>query len=293
MSLILRDVFNNKELAEILAFKGGSALMFFHGLSRFSTDLDLNLLDKSKTELVFGKMHGILSKYGLIDDEANKLYGPIFVLNYGKGERMLKVEISNRSFDNHYEPLFLSSTKINVMTMPDMFAHKLCAVGERLASRDIFDIFFFLKKGISINPFIIKSRTGKTVSEYCLFCANHVRNVDSRILMQGLGEVLNDENDKMFVKDRLLFDTALLLEQFSSFPLISEQLPTERTVLLEANPEFVEYVVENDIDISTMNETIISDILVNHKTLNIRNRYGFSIECGPYSFRKNFVSLKL
>lgn len=30
----------------------------------------------------------------MIDDEAKKQFGPVFVLNYGKGERMLKVEIS-------------------------------------------------------------------------------------------------------------------------------------------------------------------------------------------------------
>ena len=77
--------------------------MMFHNLSRFSTDLDFNLLDASKTEYVYNELHALLLKFGTIDDEAMKFYGPILVLNYGKGERMLKVEVSNREYPNHYE----------------------------------------------------------------------------------------------------------------------------------------------------------------------------------------------
>lgn len=50
---------------------------------------------------------------------------------------MLKVEISIRKYPNHYEMRSLAGTDIRVMTMPDMFAHKLCAMGERLSPRDI------------------------------------------------------------------------------------------------------------------------------------------------------------
>lgn len=42
-------------------------------------------------------------KHGTIHDEAKKFYGIICVLDYGLRERKLKVEISNRSFDDHYE----------------------------------------------------------------------------------------------------------------------------------------------------------------------------------------------
>ena len=77
--------------------------MFFHNLPRFSTDLDFNLLDTDKLDIVYTKVRQILLRYGTIDDEAKKQFGPILVLNYGKGERMLKVEISTRQFDNHYE----------------------------------------------------------------------------------------------------------------------------------------------------------------------------------------------
>ena len=96
--------------------------MFFHNLPRFSTDHDFNLLDVSKQDVVYNKVRQILLRFGTIDDEAKKLNVPILVLNYGKGERMLKVEISNRQYDNHYETKTLAGTDIRVLTAPDMFA---------------------------------------------------------------------------------------------------------------------------------------------------------------------------
>jgi hypothetical protein len=41
-------------------------------------------------------VRSILLNYGKIADEAKKFYGPVLVLDYGAGERKLKVEISNR-----------------------------------------------------------------------------------------------------------------------------------------------------------------------------------------------------
>lgn len=102
MMQILKDIFSDKELASCLAFKGGTALMFFYQLPRFSVDLDFNLTDTAKERRAYEKVRAILSRYGKIDDEAMKFYGPVIVLNYGAGERMLKVEISNRQYDNHY-----------------------------------------------------------------------------------------------------------------------------------------------------------------------------------------------
>lgn len=223
MAQILSLIFKDKELCNVMAFKGETSLMFFHNLNRFSTDLDFNLLDPEKIDMVYDKVRSILTRFGTIDDEAKKLFGPVLVLNYGKGERMLKVEISLRQYPNHYETLSLAGTDIRVMTMPDMFAHKLCAMGERFSPRDIFDVCFFLQNHTEINEEIVKLRTGKNVSEYALWCAQHVREANPKLLMQGLGEVLNDTKSKSFVKNRLIDDTSSALELFSTFPLIAIQ----------------------------------------------------------------------
>lgn len=219
MAQILSLIFKDKDLCNVVGFKGGTALMFFHNLPRFSTDLDFNLLDVSKQDVVYNKVRQILLRFGTIDDEAKKLNGPILVLNYGKGERMLKVEISNRQYDNHYETKTLAGTDIRVLTVPDMFAHKLCAMGERLSPRDVFDVWFFLQQmHTSVNENIIKERTGKTVAEYAAWCSQRVREASPKLMMQGLGEVIDDTRTKNFVKTRLIEETALALELFAAFP---------------------------------------------------------------------------
>ena len=222
MTQVLLAIFRDTELCQLLAFKGGTSLMLFHGLTRFSTDLDFNLLDPTKTEFVYHRLHNLLLKYGTIDDEAMKFYGPILVLNYGKNERMLKVEVSNREFPDHYEIRSLLGTDIRVMSLSDMFAHKLCALGERVTPRDIFDVWFFLNNRTEINKEIVEMRTKMHVSEYARQCANQVREYSSRILMQGLGEVLLDKKTKDFVRHQLISETASLLDLFAMYPLISE-----------------------------------------------------------------------
>lgn len=224
MAQILSLIFKDKDLCNVLAFKGGTSLMFFHNLNRFSTDLDFNLLDPDKLDLAYDKVRAILTRFGTIDAEVKKLYGPVLVLNYGKGERMLKVEISVRQYPNHYEMRSLAGTDIRVMVMPDMFAHKLCAMGERLSPRDIYDVWFFLQNHTEINEEIVRIRTAKSVSEYTAWCAEHVKEASPKLLMQGLGEVLNDAKSKTFVKNKLIAETSSALELFSAFPLIAEQI---------------------------------------------------------------------
>ena len=222
MMQVLLAIFRHPQLSSLLAFKGGTSLMMFHNLSRFSTDLDFNLLDASKTEYVYNELHSLLLKFGTIDDEAMKFYGPILVLNYGKGERMLKVEVSNREYPDHYEVRSLLGTDIRVMTLSDMFAHKLCALGERITPRDIYDVWFFLQNRTESNAEIVQLRTGMSVSEYAQQCADKVRSYSSRMLMQGLGEVLLDNQSKNFARQQLIPEAVSALELFALCPLIAE-----------------------------------------------------------------------
>lgn len=216
LTQVLLAIYRHPQLSQLLAFKGGTSLMLFHGLTRFSTDLDFNLLDASKTEFVFHELHNMLLRFGTIDDEAMKFYGPLLVLDYGKGERMLKVEVSNRSYPDHYVVKTLFGADVRVMTLPDMFAHKLCALGERITPRDIYDVWFFLQKGTDINPEIVRLRTNMSVADYAMQCAQQVKNYSPRILMQGLGEVLLDNTSKDFARRQLIQETASSLELFAS-----------------------------------------------------------------------------
>jgi predicted nucleotidyltransferase component of viral defense system len=57
---ILKDIYDDLELANCLGFKGGSALLFFYDLPRFSVDLDFNLLDIRKENIVYEKVRKII-----------------------------------------------------------------------------------------------------------------------------------------------------------------------------------------------------------------------------------------
>jgi len=222
MMQVLKDIYTDKELANCMGFKGGTALMFFYNLPRFSVDLDFNLLDSTKEKRVYEKVHSILSKYGKIFDEALKFYGPIIVLDYGMGERKLKVEISNREFDNHYEIKNLLGIEIKVLVQPDMFAHKLCALLDRseVTSRDIFDCWFFLQNHCAINAGIVEMRMGLPLADYIQKCIECLETTSDKGLMNGLGE-LTDAKMKTFVRTKLRQETIQLLQFFKEFPTLA------------------------------------------------------------------------
>ena len=77
----------------------------------------------------------------------------------------------------------------------------------------------------SVNENIIKERTGKTVAEYAAWCSQRVRDASPKLLMQGLGEVIDDTRTKNFVKTRLIEETAQALELFATFPQITHPSP--------------------------------------------------------------------
>jgi len=195
---ILKDIYTDIELANYLGFKGGTALMFFYDLPRFSVDLDFNLLDVEKEDIVYRKVRKILLKYGTIFDEAKKFYGPIIVLDYGFKERKLKVEISNRIFDNRYEMKNLLGINIKVMVQEDMFAHKLCALLDRnvITNRDIFDCRFFMQKQTPVNKSIVESRMEMPLADYLQKCIEHLESLSDKGLLQGMGELMDNKMKK-------------------------------------------------------------------------------------------------
>jgi len=219
---ILKDIYSDIELANCLGFKGGTALMFFYDLPRFSVDLDFNLINEGKENVVYNKVRAILLKYGTIYDEAPKFFGPLVVLDYGIGERKLKIEISNRRFEDRYEIKNLLGINMKVMIGADMFAHKLCALLDRssLTSRDIFDCWFFMKNHTPVNKDIVESRMNMPFADYIQKCIGLIESVNDRFLLQGMGELMNDEM-KIFVRKNLRTETAGLLKFYKDFPILA------------------------------------------------------------------------
>lgn len=222
MLQLLKDIFSDALLSSVLAFKGGTAAMFFHDLPRFSTDLDFNLLVPEKEKEVYDRVRKIVLKYGKIHDEAIKHYGIIIVLDYGIGERKLKIEISNRLYDNHYEIRNYLGLQMRVMAKEDMFAHKLCALLDRteITGRDVFDCWFFLKERTSVNKAIVESRMGMPIEGYLDKCIESIQGLSEKNLINGLGELTEGEM-KDFVRHGLKDELVSLLTMFKAFPSFS------------------------------------------------------------------------
>ncbi len=142
------------------------------------------------------------------------------MLDYGLGERKLKVEISNRNFNDHYEIKNFLGINMNVMVQPDMFAHKLCALIDRgeLASRDIFDAWFFMQKQTPLNKSIVEFRMKMPYEVYMQTCIERLGEIRETKLLQGIGELM-DEELKSFVRTKLKSETIHLLEFYKNFPI--------------------------------------------------------------------------
>jgi predicted nucleotidyltransferase component of viral defense system len=220
---ILADIYSDRELAYCLGFKGGTAAMLFYSLPRFSVDLDFNLLDKNFAEKAYQKIRKIVLKYGEIHDEAQKFFGDLIVLDYGYGERNLKIDISHRMENDEYVIKNLLGINVKTIEISDMFSHKLVALFGRneFAERDIFDCWYFMKEKTAVNKEIVEKLTQKSYDDYIRECIDKIENLPKRSLLYGLGELLADDL-KPFVRNKLRQETLLLLKAYQQFPILKK-----------------------------------------------------------------------
>lgn len=275
MRKLLLEFFRDPLLSSELKFKGGTAAMFFYGLPRFSTDLDFNLANGSSQLAVYERIMEFVSRSGKIVDSANKRFGPIVVLDYGSGERNLKVEVSNRIYDNHYSLQSFGSAFIPVLERPDMLSHKLCAMLERKAPRDVFDVWYFVSRMWELNENIIKERTGletRVFLERCLLCLD---KVSPAAIMVEVGELL-DDSMKPFVRGRLLDDLRESLQGYVQFLPVSSMNMQKHTELLFADGRLLPALRKADVDASTVSESKLSDIL-SGKKVELRSKKGVTV----------------
>jgi predicted nucleotidyltransferase component of viral defense system len=217
MSQILKDIYTNSQLSSLLGFKGGTAALFFYNLPRYSVDLDFDLLDVSQKNKVFTQVFTILKKYGQVKKEYIKRNTLFFLLSYGEKEQNIKIEISLRNLNNRFKVLNFFGISIQVMTKADMFANKLVALCDRnkIASRDIFDLYFFFSQRWHINEKIIKHWTKKDLKLYIKDCLLILDKTPNKVLMQGLGELV-DAKQKTGVKQKLLAELILEIKLYLS-----------------------------------------------------------------------------
>lgn len=214
---ILRDIASDKKLSPLLLFKGGTSLMFFHEIKRFSVDLDFTLVDKEQERFVYERILTIASKYGKIVDSNLGFFGPKVVLSYGSGFWNLKIEVSNRYWGERSETLTYDSFSLNVMSLSDMYAHKLIALEERtgIATRDIYDICFFEQRDVFPNEEIIMKRKGRTLLEQLAVDIKILEEFPNNRILSALAPLLEPDEIK-WCRTHLLSETISSLQRRAS-----------------------------------------------------------------------------
>lgn len=224
---ILKSIYGDPDLRTVLGFKGGTAAMLFYDLPRLSVDLDFDLLDADKKKMVFEKMKSLLEKHGVLRQAVEKKNTLFFLISYEKEKHTIKVEISKRKGASGFEPRgYLGVTSL-VMKPEDMIAGKLSALLTRrkFATRDVFDIWFFLKNKWSINETVLTENTGLSLSKALEVAAKKISEIDKSQILHGLGELL-DEKQKAWVRESLINETVFLLRDYRYRYLpVSENIP--------------------------------------------------------------------
>lgn len=214
----LARIYKNTQIRTLLGFKGGTAAMLFYGLPRFSVDLDFDLLDSSKKDLVFARLKEILPKIGRIDQVQEKYYTLFFLIDYKKGERNLKIEISKRAIKSGYIVKNYLGIPMLVMKEDDMAAGKLAALVTRkkFATRDMFDLWFFLSNNWPIDEQFLKDKTELSLNIALDKAQKRIKDIKKTELLAGLGDLL-DNKQKAFVKDKLQDELLFQLKLRQSF----------------------------------------------------------------------------
>jgi len=164
-------------LSEIaIIFKGGTYLWFFHGLKRFSEDLDFTasakLPDNLPEQVSEGlKLFGVENKIKRIkQDEIATSFrisakGPLNVSEINMC--IIYVEISKREvvlrnpipLTFGYPAYNLPTKQLLGMDLEEVGAEKIRAISKRNAPRDVYDLYYLItKKGIKFNKELVNQK---------------------------------------------------------------------------------------------------------------------------------------
>ena len=169
------------------AFYGGTALRIFHGLNRFSEDLDFSLLEKNSAFELAPYLEGVKSEFAALGMQvtfiqkskaaisaidsaflkSETLWGELLVetnlpqLSLSqKPSIKIKLEVDTQPplrFETENKLLIKPfSFYVNCFTLPNLFAGKMHALlfrkwKERVKGRDWYDLDWYIKKGVPVN----------------------------------------------------------------------------------------------------------------------------------------------
>ena len=163
--LVLMNLY--RRISDELTFKGGTALQKTYGLNRFSEDLDFTLAKNIKLAPIIDKVLTGMNIFGckaaqkkIKEDELSitfqiKAEGPLYEgsdksLTYTTLEMSKREEILLPPVINTIIPIYkdLPPYMLHTMNPSEIMAEKIRAIIVREKSRDIYDTYFLIKKGV-------------------------------------------------------------------------------------------------------------------------------------------------
>jgi hypothetical protein len=144
------------------------------------------------------------------------------LLSYGDEDHNIKVEINVRKPVENIQDLYELKEYLGISMFAAkkdyLFAGKLLALTLRTkpAMRDVYDIHYFAKNNWDIDAEVIKERTGKTVKDYLVDCVAFVEKIKESQILQGLGELVEGEKEKDWIRAHLKVDSVFMLKNYLS-----------------------------------------------------------------------------
>lgn len=165
-------------------FKGGTCIRYLFGLNRFSEDLDFNLSippdrfqEQVKKTAEDIRLIG-MDTYFLKDEQFEESYtceigfhGPLyqgteqtrnkFRIDAGKGTGIIH-EPAWELIESEY-PETKAYFLVRAMNEEEMMAEKILSLTERGKGRDLYDVWFLLKKGVTVDRELLRKKSSSPI----------------------------------------------------------------------------------------------------------------------------------
>ncbi|MEM2941185.1 MAG: nucleotidyl transferase AbiEii/AbiGii toxin family protein [Thermoproteota archaeon] len=183
-TMLLRSIYSR--VSREMVFKGGTALAFFHGLNRFSEDMDFTLKENFDLRRLVTEIRedleilNMAASLRVIEDNPGSfsfrvgVEGPLFTQEIERC--FVRVEVSRREkIMREVEVKELRTVYpdilpfyVAVMSLEEILAEKVRALTQRGKARDLYDLWFLLKMGVKTDLDLINEKLSYYKKEFTL-----------------------------------------------------------------------------------------------------------------------------
>jgi len=171
--------FGKSELSKYFYWSGGTALSYFYLQHRFSEDLDFLSQDLMPDEYILAQIKNLAEKIRIEKIEQKKEFNRNEFI-FKKRNKFLRIEFVYYPFPNLKKLKQVKEFKIKIDSLEDIATNKTYAIFERSEPKDVFDLYWILKKqkirfllffkwvekkfGVEIDPVIFVSKAFEGIS---------------------------------------------------------------------------------------------------------------------------------